>query len=202
MVIDIANEPIPVPLIDQTDLPAFATTQQVNVGDTIKYTIMATSQNFLDSLFVSSGLFDLSEQPAIFNKTVSTAFEQSGDFFWIVDESHVREEEYSLAVQIIDDNLVSGFYLVNFEVNDIGTSTAAHPEEEHDIIIYSNPVKDVLNIKSKSRNFSDYQIFDMLGTLMIHGKLDGKSVGTRLLPSGSYVLLIDGKYSLQFIKVE
>lgn len=64
-------------------------------------------------------------------------------------------------------------------------------------IIYPNPVYDVLNIESEIE--VDIQIVDIMGRLLISSK--GKSIDVSDLPQGSYLVVIDRRYTAQFIKI-
>lgn len=202
MVIEIENTPIPSPLIVQTDLPPFASIQEVFVGDTVQLLVSAVGQNNFVSLDVKSGLLELDENPANFVQSTANESEQIGTFLWIVEEAHFREEVYDIAIQISDDRLASGFYLVSFKVNDIDTSTPFLSETNHDINLYPNPAQDILTIESQSRTLSTFQIFNMMGKVVSYGHFKGNKIDISALTMGAYILLIDQKYTLSFNKVK
>jgi len=72
------------------------------------------------------------------------------------------------------------------------------------IILYPNPVKDVINIQSKDSNEFSYQIYNLAGQVVLTGKSSDKKINAQKLSSGNYVLELTNKQgeksSQKFIK--
>lgn len=76
-----------------------------------------------------------------------------------------------------------------------------------DIMVYPNPVTEVLNVKSKDSKVSSISISDLSGkavkTVLINDKKNNVSINVSELSAGNYILIIDtekGKFSKKFIK--
>ena len=202
MIIEVANELLPPPVINSQGLPDFGFTQQVLVGDTIQVPISVESQGTLDRLIVNSGLFQLQQNPANFELLVDNNFEKSGTFFWIVDESHKRDEAYHVAIQADNTVMISGYYLLRYKVVDeITTSTPILSAQDHLFSLYPNPTQDFLTIDAANKELSQYEVYSIDGKLMTQGKVTSNRLNIRTLPVGSYILVLDKMYSLRFEKM-
>ena len=200
MIINVDNDPSSSPIIVQDDLPAFGSIQEVEIGETIQLTIPTNGDN-LFLLEAGGGLLSQDIQPATFNALMINQ-SINGTFSWTVDASHVREQAYDMAFKISNNQDLADFYLIRYKVNGLNTSAPVLAEDDHDIILYPNPTSDFLVLKSDAHNFSDYEIFSVAGELMKHGKLTSDRLDIQSLSSGSYILLLDNRYSLQFSKAE
>ncbi|MCD9854806.1 T9SS type A sorting domain-containing protein [Epilithonimonas sp. JDS] len=81
---------------------------------------------------------------------------------------------------------------------------SAQDVDKHNMIIYPNPVKDILQIWNKTRNVESAVVFDMSGRKVLTTK-EVTKVNMSKLPKGNYILILyDGKgiqlLSSQFIK--
>ena len=202
MIIEVSDGLLPPPAVNSERLPDFGFTQQVLVGDTFRVPIIVESQGDLEQLIVSSGLFELDQKPARFEQFVDNNFEQSGEFYWVVEESHKRDEAYQVAIQADNVNMVSGFYLLRYKVVDeITTSAPILSAQDHLFKLYPNPTEDFLIIDAGNKELSQYEVYSTDGKLMTHGKVTSNKLNIKALPSGSYVLVLDRMYSLRFEKM-
>lgn len=74
-------------------------------------------------------------------------------------------------------------------------------KNDSNIIIYPNPVSDILNIKSKDK-VKNVEIYDMTGR-KINVELNDNAINVKELQSGSYILSVEtskGKFTEKFIK--
>jgi hypothetical protein len=60
-------------------------------------------------------------------------------------------------------------------------------------VIYPNPAKDVLNIKSANSHITNVKVFDMMGNLILNCKVEDSQIDIHELPVGVYNLKIDGR---------
>ncbi|OIQ22128.1 MAG: hypothetical protein BM557_01765 [Flavobacterium sp. MedPE-SWcel] len=69
------------------------------------------------------------------------------------------------------------------------------------VTIYPIPANDILNINNiKELHDSSYQIVDLTGKIITKGTITGKTINIDTLAKGLYLLQIDGKQTLKFIK--
>ena len=67
------------------------------------------------------------------------------------------------------------------------------------MMIYPNPVKDVLTIEDTNFTTEVVKIYDVLGKDVLTGKLSNGTINVSQLSSGTYILKIDG-YTVKFVK--
>ena len=196
MIIEVANSPIISPVVEQDDLPIFGFIQEVEIGDTIQLSIPTSGEN-LFHFEAGGGLFSQSQNPSTFD---ISSTELVGRFLWIVDEAHVRDQPYDIGFKLINVQDVPDFYLIRYKVNGFNTSASILAEDDHDVVVYPNPSSDFLVLKEDAYYFSDYKIYSVSGELIRHGKMASDRLDIRSLSSGSYVLLLDNRYPVKFIK--
>lgn len=69
-----------------------------------------------------------------------------------------------------------------------GTLSTTAFDSSKNITIYPNPVKDVINIQSKTTGELDYKITDIAGRLITKGKSIDKKINIQNLKTGNYIL--------------
>jgi hypothetical protein len=86
----------------------------------------------------------------------------------------------------------------------VGIDPADHPKAE--FMIYPNPVKSMLNVRSSVNGLFSYQILDISGRILVNGQItDESSVDISELSDGVYFIrLMNKKHSstLKFIKTK
>ncbi|WDF48444.1 M4 family metallopeptidase [Chryseobacterium sp. KACC 21268] len=61
------------------------------------------------------------------------------------------------------------------------------------VVIYPNPVKDVIHIKSDDSGELSYQVYNATGQIVLNGKSSDKTINAQKLTSGNYVLELTNK---------
>ncbi|MBN9338263.1 MAG: T9SS type A sorting domain-containing protein, partial [Chryseobacterium sp.] len=64
---------------------------------------------------------------------------------------------------------------------------------DNKVSIYPNPVKDILNIKTKEAGESTYKIYNAAGQSVANGKSVENKIDVNRLPSGNYVIELVNK---------
>ena len=78
-------------------------------------------------------------------------------------------------------------------------STAENSIEKNSMSIYPNPVKDILNIKSKNE-ISKAEIYDSAGRIILSAKVNGNAINVSELSKGSYIIKIFVKDQYEILK--
>lgn len=69
-----------------------------------------------------------------------------------------------------------------------GTLSVTNINTEKKIIIYPNPVKDIINISSETSGELEYKITDIAGRLISKGKTADKKINIQTLKTGNFIL--------------
>lgn len=142
------------------------------------------------SLFAGTGLpgtFDSTDPlSATFDKPNGIEISNDGCSLYITQDQHVVRE---------------------IKLNDYGCTTSASMEEEEaDIILYPNPSKGKVSVKSKNFVFKKVQILDTSGSLLLEVDFkEDTNLDLTALNSGSYLVLFitaDDKMHLKRIVLE
>ena len=63
----------------------------------------------------------------------------------------------------------------------------------NEMVVYPNPVKEVINIQSKDSSELSYQIYNTAGQVILSGKSSDKKINAQKLTSGNYILELMNK---------
>jgi hypothetical protein len=80
--------------------------------------------------------------------------------------------------------------------------TGVESKESTDVVIYPNPVDDVLYVRYENSALEKVEIFDAKGRLLLQQKITGQleAIHVSSLPAGVYVLKLTGKNNVKHIK--
>ena len=104
-------------------------------------------------------------------------------------------------IDILNDELYMALQLdgqiLKYDLSNLSTSNF---ESNKEIIIYPNPVEDLLSI-ANIKDGSGYCIYDINGKLLLNGFITpNQNINLRSLESGTYFLKIQDEKKLKFLK--
>ncbi|WP_418509689.1 FG-GAP-like repeat-containing protein [Corallibacter sp.] len=122
----------------------------------------------------------------------------NNSFTWNIPDNYLGENtQFTVKVQAIDNAFAGSPFSDAHTINLNTLNTNNHYFNE--LSIYPNPVKDVLNIKTSSQEYS-YHLFNIQGQEVLKANNQtSKTIDVSKLPSGIYILkLTDGDKSQSF----
>lgn len=93
--------------------------------------------------------------------------------------------------------------LTRLEGTAVALSTPGFEKKQSSLVIYPNPVSDILNFETKTGQVIGYEIYDLNGKIVDRRPLQQQSVNVFHLPNGIYIILArtdHGTFSKKFIK--
>lgn len=181
---------------------------EAHVGETMQVQLTASSANPGQSLEISSssGLYDLSASPAAFSANVA-GNTGSADFIWTVDETHIREQPYTVVFKAKDDpSGLANIKLVRFKVVESVDAPLVHnPAQEWRL--FPNPVtrEFVLEWSKPTAKSIDIRIIDNFGrtlrSLEVPGSATRATAGISDFAPGVYFAkILSGGVLLETIR--
>jgi endonuclease/exonuclease/phosphatase family metal-dependent hydrolase len=150
-------------------------------------------KNFMDDTANYRGITSALSNPIIENIIVSN--ELSGNY---VAGSVIRQNNIRQSIQ--DFYNTTSNHLPVSATFQFATADVPTVKANDTWAIYPNPVNDVLNVSiSGIMNDGSVQVYDITGRQVFAGKLSGNALNVSNLPSGMYILKMEGK-SGKFIK--
>jgi len=136
----------------------------------------------------------------------SAICDKNGCYFPTVDSNELSlasGETSNLDLHLYTNNIFEGYALVeiiiedlnnpNFSITGVFIYTSQAPSsseniERVDIKLFPNPSHGLINIQSASTNIENVQIYNSIGQLQMHQKLDNSSIDISHLPTGNYYM--------------
>ncbi|TRW23526.1 T9SS type A sorting domain-containing protein [Flavobacterium zepuense] len=192
-------------------------------GNDTNYGGVITDQegNIYLSGFTPSSQFTIGNTTQTFTTPVlyTSKLNNAGNLIWIeTATSNLLGATSPTEMALDGDNnlMITGMYYYNLVVgninlqnqNQVNMFVAKLGQEStsgiasvtaKEINIYPNPTKNILNIQSFDSANSQFSITDVMGRLVKSGTINNQTIDVSSLPSGLYILAIDGK-STKFIK--
>jgi hypothetical protein len=204
MLIEVVDEENEAPIWDfeSIDFPIFC----VEVGDTVSLEDIPFSDPDLDFVdaTITSGLLQFFDNPAI--ATINNnGSDGTADFFWIVENEHVRDQAYPVVFKVRDEAGLSHKRLVLFKVLDPSTGTNEMPELKG-LQLFPNPATAFFEINGVSQVNYDFVLIDEVGRQLNAGQFNTHTqVDISLLPAGLYYVKISnvkGQTVLPLLKIK
>ena len=204
MLIEVVDEENEAPIWDfeSIDFPIFC----VEVGDTVSLEGIPFSDPDLDPVdaTITSGLLQFFDNPAI--ATINNnGSEGTVDFFWIVENEHVRDQAYPVVFKVRDEAGLSHKRLLLFKVLDPATSTHQVPELEG-LKLFPNPAIDFVEVNGASQVNYNFELIDEVGRILKTSQFNTQTqIDVSQLPSGLYFTKISnekGQVTLPIIKIK
>lgn len=94
----------------------------------------------------------------------------------------------STGKSITDDTRVHGQVTEEYKMNITNAVMKNMAANEESVTVYPNPVKNIINIRTRKQGDLSYQLLNAGGQVVLSGTINNNSINVEAIPSGAYIL--------------
>jgi hypothetical protein len=153
--------------------------EELDAGGRIRYYGSESSGFTFDE-----GFFNMAQDNGYSESELKLVYRENTSGSW---SEHLNYELNTLAV---DDDYIGRIDFLNLKPGDytwgFSTGETSITEISSELLIYPNPVIDIINLSQNLTTYSSYKIIDLLGRVIQQGAINGSSIKCKSITPGSY----------------